>query len=45
MGGWFMVFGALAAFSPWAWADYWMAAGFGGLHVVFGVMIARRHGG
>lgn len=45
MGGWFMVFGALAAFTPWAWADYWMAAGFGGLHIIFGVMIARRHGG
>jgi hypothetical protein len=45
MGGWFMVFGALAAFTPWAWADYWMAAGFGGLHVIFGALIARRHGG
>lgn len=45
MGGWFMVLGALAAFTPWAWADYWMAAGFGGLHMIFGALIARRHGG
>lgn len=45
MGGWFMVFGALAAFTPWAWADGWMAAGFGGLHLIFGALIARRHGG
>jgi hypothetical protein len=40
-----MVFGALAAFSPWWLADWWMAAGFGGLHLGFGLWIARRHGG
>ena len=45
MGLCFMVFGAGALVSPAGWGDAWMAAGFGGLHVVFGTVIARRHGG
>jgi hypothetical protein len=45
MGLCFMVFGTGALLSPASWADGWMAAGFGGLHVVFGTFIARRHGG
>jgi hypothetical protein len=45
MGLCFMLFGALALFSPASWANYWMAAGFGVLHIVFGIIIARRHGG
>jgi hypothetical protein len=45
MGLCFMVFGAGALLSPAAWADGWMAAGFGTLHVIFGTYIARRHGG
>jgi hypothetical protein len=28
-----------------AWADFWLGAGFGGLHILFGAIIARRHGG
>jgi hypothetical protein len=45
MGVGFMALGALALASPAAWGDAWLAAGFGGLHVGFGLLIARRHGG
>lgn len=45
MGGCFMLLGALTFFLPPAWGDACMAAGFGGLHLLFGLWIARRHGG
>jgi hypothetical protein len=45
MGLCFMATGALAVVAPAAWANYFLAAGFGGLHIVFGLLIARRHGG
>ena len=32
-------------FLPPAWGNAAMAAGFGLIHAVFGVWIARRHGG
>lgn len=41
----FIATGALALFTPPAWRDAWMAAGFGGLHVIFGLIIAWRYGG
>ena len=44
MGLCFMGLGAVSLFAPAA-ADWFMAAGFGGLHVFFGVIIARRYGG
>lgn len=45
MGLGFMALGVLAFLSPAAWGDLYMAAGFGGLHVLFGALIAWRHGG
>jgi hypothetical protein len=45
MGLGFMALGTLALFAPAAWGDPLMAVGFGGLHIVFGTIIARRHGG
>jgi hypothetical protein len=45
MGLCFMLVGAVALLGPAAWGNWWMAAGFGGLHLVFGAIIARRHGG
>jgi hypothetical protein len=45
MGLCFMATGALAVFAPAAAANWFLAAGFGGLHIIFGLFIARRHGG
>jgi hypothetical protein len=45
MGTCFLALGSAALLTPPAWCDAWLAAGFGGLHIVFGFLIARKHGG
>jgi hypothetical protein len=45
MGLLFMLDGAVALLAPPAWGNWCMGLGFGGLNLVFGLIIARRHGG
>lgn len=45
MGICFMLFGGAALLAMPAGGDLSMALGFGGLHIGFGITIARRHGG
>jgi hypothetical protein len=41
----FMALGAASFLAPASYGDLFMAAGFGGLHILFGLIIARKHGG
>lgn len=45
MGTAFMLLGALALIAPAAWGNAFLGLGFGGLHLVFGALVVRRHGG
>jgi hypothetical protein len=45
MGFCFMGMGALALLAPVAWTNWFMIAAFSGLHLAFGLAIARKHGG
>jgi hypothetical protein len=45
MGLSFMVLGTFALLAPSAWGNTMMGLGFGGLHIVFGLLIAWRYGG
>jgi hypothetical protein len=44
MGIAYLALGAAALFMP-DWGDFYLAAGFGGLDIGFGIWIWRRHGG
>jgi hypothetical protein len=41
----FMALGVAALATPATWGNIWLGMGFGGLQLVFGLYIARRHGG
>ena len=41
----FMALGIAAILTPAEWGNAWLAIGFGGLQVAFGIYIARNHGG
>ena len=45
MGLCLMSLGAAALFAPANWGDAFMAVGFGGVQIAFGLWIARRFGG
>ena len=45
MGATFMALGVCAFLAPTTWGDSFMAAGFGVLHIGFGIAIARNYGG
>ncbi|HUF66916.1 MAG TPA: hypothetical protein VMM17_13155 [Gemmatimonadaceae bacterium] len=45
LGAAFMLAGAVSFFAPAEWNNWIMAGAFGGLHIAFGIPIARRYGG
>lgn len=45
MGISFMTLGTVALLLPAPWPEMLMGIGFGGIHIVFGAIIARRYGG
>jgi len=40
-----MFVGVASFLAPAAWGSAFLTLGFGGLHIAFGAVIARRHGG
>jgi hypothetical protein len=45
VGALFMALGVGAVATIGQWPDVWLGAGFGGLQIIFGIIITRKHGG
>ena len=45
MGASYLALGVICAIAPRSWSEGFLLAGFGGLHIFFGALIARRYGG
>jgi len=45
MGICFMALGTAALFAPAGWGNAFLAAGFGGIHIVFGILVTVKYGG
>ena len=45
MGLCFMALGSLGMFLPSQWGNLLLAAGFGGIHIIFGIIIKVKYGG
>jgi hypothetical protein len=45
VGALFMALGVGAVATVGQWPDVWLGAGFGGLQIIFGIIIMRKHGG
>jgi hypothetical protein len=45
MGMCFMLAGTAALFAPGAWGNLFLAAAFGGIHILFGILISVKYGG
>ena len=45
VGACFIALGLAAVLTPPEWGNGWLGAGFGGVQIVFGIYVARNHGG
>ena len=45
IGASFMALGTAALLLPAGWGNWLLIAGFGGLHLAFGIIVGRQHGG
>ena len=45
IGAAFMALGTAALLLPAGWGNWLLIAGFGGLHLAFGIIVGRQHGG
>lgn len=45
IGAGFLVLGTVALLAPPEWANWLLISGFGGLHLLFGIVVGRKHGG